>query len=129
MRAANLVLTAALAGVLSACTGVIGSGDDAHDAGPGAGSGNSSALVWDENAVPDTAPLRRLSHTQYSSSIRDFLAAALPEQGAAVYSEVSAKIAVMPDDRQVGPIGEIHGGFRRLDQAVNQEHVDGSYNV
>lgn len=125
MRAGNLVLSACL---LAGCTGVIGSGDDTSDAGPGPG-GNSSSLVCDENAVPDTAPLRRLSHTQYASSIRDFLAAALPEQGAAVYSEVAAKIDVMPDDRQVGPIGEIHGGFRRLDQAVNQEHVDGSYDV
>ncbi|MGZ3421996.1 MAG: DUF1592 domain-containing protein [Polyangiales bacterium] len=120
-----LTLTAALTG----CVGVIGSGDGAGDAGPGGGSGNSSSLTCDESAIPDTAPLRRLSHTQYAGSVRDFLATALPKDGAAVYAEVAPKIDAMPDDRQVGPIGEIHGGFRRLDQAVNQEHVDGSYDV
>lgn len=119
------VVTACSAAAVTGCVGTIG-GDGDGDAGPQGSSGG--ALTCDPNAVPDTPPLRRLSKTQLQNTLRDVLAELVPD-GATLFTNLAPKLALLPDDRQVGPIGDTHGGFRRLDQAVNQEHVDVSYDV
>lgn len=74
-------------------------------------------------------PLRRLSRTEYQNTLRQLIVAALPASGAAALAAVQPLVAKYPADRLVGPGSERHGGFFRLDQVVQQAHVDAAYDV
>ncbi len=121
------------AAVVVGCVGSIGAGSGD---GPGASNeppssnpiaDNNQAFKCDDKAVPDSIPLRRLTATQYKNSLRDLL----KELGAppTVLTTVAPKLDKLPADRKTAPNGDTHGGFKRLDQIVNQEHVAVGYDV
>lgn len=119
------------AAVIIGCVGSIGSGEsggtDPTKQPESPISNNNQAFTCDEKAVPDSIPLRRLTAIQYKNSLRDLLA----ELGApsSVMTTVAPKLDKLPDDRKTAANGDTHGGFKRLDQVVNQEHVNVGYDV
>jgi len=125
----NGLLLAATVGVVG-CVGTIGSGDsdDGMNVPPGS-SKAEQAFTCDPSAVPDALPLRRLSATQYKNALRDLLTELAPTAAKTMFASLEPKLASLPDDRQTAPNGETHGGFKRLDQVVNQEHVSVGYDV
>ena len=116
---ASLVMATA---ALAACSGVLG-GDE-----PGAAPIDPTPAT-DAPATTLALPLRRLSKAQYTNTIDDLLAIALPAEADAVKAQVALVLARMPDDALVTPHGEKRGGFHRLDQAVQQTHADIAYAV
>lgn len=110
----------------AACTGEIGDG-----AGDGDGPDPKSTptnFVCDPDAVPEALPLRRLSHVQYANTVRDLVRYALPAESDAVITVVTPLFDQVPDDARIGP-DKHYAGFSRLDQAVQQEHIDATYAV
>lgn len=108
------------------CTGSIGDADKAPTSTP-------TDFQCDKTLVPASLPLRRLTHAQYTNTVNDLVRFALPEAGAAgeadsVITGVAPIIAQAPDDLPLGP-DKTYARFTRLDQAVQQEHVDASYAV
>jgi hypothetical protein len=132
----TLLVVAFVAG----CLGQIGAGDggdprsgttpaDGDPSTPGGPSIAKSAFTCDESQIPAEVPLRRLSKVQYANTLRDLLRRIAPTQADAVLAAVAPQIAKLPDDLRTAKDGDTHGGFRRLDQGVQQGHVDGSYEV
>jgi hypothetical protein len=75
--------------------------------------------------------MRRLSQVQYVNALQDVVARALPSEGASLAAAVPSLVAaaLYPNDAYINPTGSPHGGFFRVDQAVQQAHIDGSYAV
>ena len=84
-------------------------------------------FVCDPSIVPESVPLRRLTHVQYVNAISDLVRAVLPGEAQAVVDELSPLFDRVPDDQRIGP--EHYARFSRLDQAVQQDHVDATYDV
>jgi len=99
----------------------------ASDAADAAG-GEAGAGETDPAAVT-TVPLRRLSRQEYASTIRDLVAIAVPAEASAIVATLEPVLARMPEDARIPGEGEPHGGFRRLDQALQQSHADIAYAV
>ncbi len=74
-------------------------------------------------------PLRRLSRAQYLNTLQEVVRQALPGQGDALAATVPALASNYPVDAIVALPGQRHGGFQRLDQVVQQGHIDASYEV
>lgn len=79
-----------------------------------------------ELPAPSSAPagdtLKRLTITQYRNTLRDLSAWALGrELDPALDAQVIAALALLD---QAPPDRRAHGGYRRLDQALDQRHVD-----
>ena len=89
-----------------------------------------SAFSCDEALRAPAPALRRLSKAQYENTVGDLLAWALgATEGRAAFEAVAPSLQVLPaDDRRSIP-GLLHGGFRRLDQDVAQEHVNAAHAV
>ncbi len=143
-RALSLFLALAACG----CTGeLLGGADDgpmasAGSAGNGAGgnvaSGGSSgsdnsapSFTCDESARPPVMPLRRLTMAQYQRSIADFVEHALgsSQEAEQVLESVRAPLERVPLDRREPTSEDLHGSYRRLDQSLQQLHVDAFYDV
>jgi hypothetical protein len=104
---------------------------------PGAGAGGTGGIAAVPNlscnpaALPPLQAWRRLSATQYINTLRDLLTWALKDAKAANgivtnYDFTTKVIPYIPVDlRQNLPLTDPHGGsFRRLDQDVDQAHVE-----
>jgi hypothetical protein len=78
--------------------------------------------------VPDALPLRRLSHLQYRNTVEDLVRFAAPSAAVEILGGAAPLFAQLPDDQRVGP-DKHYAGFTRLDQALQQQHVDGAYHV
>lgn len=111
----------------AACTGVIGGGPS-DTAPPDKEPSTPTSFVCDEELVQDTLPLRRLSLVQYRNTVRDLVRYALPSEVDSVMVDVSPSFERIPDDLRVGP-DQHYAGFSHLDQAVQQDHIDGAYAV
>lgn len=141
-----------LAGTLGlACTGEIWTlGDPGGEPGlPGAspshpgsksegeagGEGDSNAVAetlefhCDPNARPPSEALRRLTMRQLENTLRDLLEARASQVAAAVLGEVSAQLAALPSDRREPTPEDLRGSYRRLDQSLQQLHVDAIYEL
>lgn len=82
-------------------------------------------FACDEAAKPSELPLRRLSRTQYTNSLRDALIGTVGAAKAQeVLSKVSAGVAALPDDTST----KDHR-FTRMDQAVTQTHIDSFFAI
>jgi hypothetical protein len=79
--------------------------------------------------VEPELPLVRLSRAQYEQTLRDVVALAAGPDADVVWARAEEALVKMPQDSLVGPPGHTHGGFKRLDQAVQQEHVEASVEV
>lgn len=143
----------ALALVFSACTGRLSNADSEErpePAGPGQEqtknntpgpvTNNGEGPVTENNQpgmvrkaqpfsceagqVGPELPLRRLSIEQYRRSVQAILARGLgPVEAEQAMTQLGELWSELPDDSRVGYPGDTHGGFRRLDQKLQQEHV------
>lgn len=79
------------------------------------------------DVVPER--LRRLTMTQYRNTVRDLVRWAVQsdEEASAILGE--APLAELPEDRREPVPADPHGSYRRLDQALDQAHVDATYHV
>jgi hypothetical protein len=116
-------------------------------ANSGSGSGGASALggstgstsggaavttfACDKDSKPPAATLRRLTMSQYRNTLTDFIAAATggATETAAVLSEIAGPLAELPSDRREPTSEDLHGTYRRLDQSLQQLHVDAFYDL
>jgi hypothetical protein len=69
--------------------------------------------------------------TQYRNTLSDLLSWALADAAAArtVSTEIQGVLASLPEDRREPVPQDLHGSYRRLDQTVQQVHVDATYEV
>jgi hypothetical protein len=107
-----------------------GMGPASGTGGTGSSSGTPSiAFSCDPSATPPQGVLRRLTMTQYRNTLQDLVswAAGGTSAGQAVMSGISASLAGLPDDRREAVPQDLHGSFRRLDQSLQQSHVDATY--
>ena len=74
-------------------------GDDAGAAGAGAAGAS--------------VPLRRLSRIEYTNTIDDLVAIAVPAEAAAIKAALAPTLARMPDDSRVTVDGQPRGGCSR----------------
>lgn len=122
-RLASVALSLSLAGV-AACVGNIG---DEADAPQDKVPSTPTNFVCDASIVPESVPLRRLTHVQYVNAISDLVRALLPSDAEAVIDQLGPSFDRVPDDQRIGP--EHYARFSRLDQTVQQDHVDATYDV
>lgn len=133
-----------LASLSSACAG-----DDAGStagggaaAGSGGGTGNTAgssgatsaetlSFSCDSAAKSQPASLRRLTMSQYRNTIADFVAFATGSatEAASVLAELTGPLERLPADRREPTSEDLHGSYRRLDQALQQLHVDSYYDI
>lgn len=74
-------------------------------------------------------PLRRLSMQQYRQSVQAILSSSLGSQAGGVMTALGEVFSKLPDDARRGYPGDTHGGFRRLDQALQQEHINVTFEI
>jgi hypothetical protein len=93
--------------------------------------GETLSFTCDASAKPAAASLRRLTMSQYRNTIADFVAFATGDAGqaATVLSEVTSALERLPTDRREPTSEDLHGSYRRLDQSLQQLHVDGYYDL
>lgn len=104
-----------------ACTGSIS--DPVGTEGP---ESTATNFICDEANVPASLPLPRLSKAQYRNSVIDLIRFALPSDADAVVAGVAPLLDGMPIDVAAGT-DKTYARYTRLDQSVQQEHVDQSY--
>ncbi len=84
----------------------------------------------DEELATPSPGMRRLTRRQYENTLFDLVARALGDEAASsVYDEVAPLIDRLPEDQRAILPQDLHGTFRRLDQSVQQSHVDYWYEV
>lgn len=83
----------------------------------------------DPNLLAQGPPLRRLSKKQYVNSVKDLVARMLEGTPSAITDtrELDSLLADVPQDERLKLPQELHGTYRRLDQRVQQPHVDAWY--
>lgn len=134
MRRTTLALACALC---AACTSGVISGGTRSSPTPPDGEQNPDTpwelkkFTCNTSQAQTELPLRRLSHHQYVNTVRDLIAstALAASDKTGVRTVVDGDLVRYPEDRLVGVPGEKHGGFYRLDQAVQQSHIDVAYDV
>ncbi|MCA9583469.1 MAG: DUF1595 domain-containing protein, partial [Myxococcales bacterium] len=92
---------------------------------------STEAFVCEDGLVPQAVPLRRLSRKQLTNTLRELLRFALPtspSEQQQVFAGIADLLDQVPEDERQGPNGH-WGGFRRVDQVVNQEHVERGYEI
>jgi len=112
-----------------------GTGSSAtNTGGNGVSSGGTSSdpsFACDAGAKPPVASLRRLTMSQYRNTLADFVGFALDSatEAAAVLAELSTSLERLPVDRREATSEDLHGSYRRLDQSLQQLHVDSFYEL
>lgn len=88
-----------------------------------------SEFECDANLRAPDAPLRRLSHKQYTNTVRDLVVRAFgaPELSDEDSSALTDLLGEVPEDERLKLAQDLHGSYRRLDQRVQQPHVDSWY--
>ena len=101
-----------------------GGGDASPDDDDDAPPADLDALQCDPSVTVPAVALRRLSRRQLLRTIEDLVATSMGEQAAAVRDEIDWALSAWPEDLPTTAPGHKRGGFRRLDQAVHQAHID-----
>src|SRR6187402_1982550 len=116
--------------------GAAGGAAGAAGAPAGAGSaavtpGETTSFACDPSAKAPVAGLRRLTMNQYRNTLVDFVGNATGSlaDASAVLSELSGALERLPSDRREPTSEDLHGSYRRLDQSLQQLHVDAYYDV
>jgi hypothetical protein len=114
-------------GLFAACD----SGPAASPAAPAADPlpPRSASFACDPALPPPAEQLRRLTMTQYRNTVRDLVRWALPDQRDADAVIALARLDELPLDRREPVPQDVHGSYRRLDQTLEQQHVDGAFRV
>jgi hypothetical protein len=103
--------------------------------GDGSGASSSDApptFACDDSVAPQADTLRRLTMTEYQNTLADLIAWALGGDAAstkAVADSIAPSLAALPTDVRQAVPQDLHGAYRRMDQTLQQEHVDGAYAV
>ena len=112
-----------------------GPGPEARPSGPGTGGSVQRAAPFtpfscDEDAKPPVSALRRLTmaNTRTRSRPRHLGASATPAPGQPLVTALRA-LEPLPEDRARRCPQDLHGSYRRLDQSLQQIHVDETYGV
>lgn len=113
-------------GLAVGCQGKIGGKDDGV---PDPGGPTPSSFDCDAAAEPAELPLRRLSRVQYLNSVGEVVRRTLPAKATTILAGLDPLLSRLPDDRRVAKDDDKRGGFRRLDQVVQQGHADVQYDV
>jgi len=133
--------TAGSSGKGSAGSSGQGSGGNAASGGSGAsssggtssgGGGQVPTFACDDSVAPPAESLRRLTMTEYKNSVADLVSFALGGDSAGIKTVTAAiapALTSLPDDVRQAVPQDLHGSFRRLDQTLQQAHVDGAYQV
>jgi hypothetical protein len=114
-------------------TGVSGTaGAAGTTTGGTGGSSNPGAtpnFACDPAARAPAAALRRLTSTQYKNTLASLASWALADatMGTQVMSGMADVLRAIPDDLREPVPQDLHGSYRRLDQSLQQEYVDGAY--
>lgn len=98
----------------------------------GNGSGTDPSFACDEAVPPPVASLRRLTMAEYTNSVADLVTFAVKGDASAaktVTAALAPALAALPDDVRQAVPQDLHGSFRRMDQTLQQAHVDGAYQV
>jgi hypothetical protein len=108
---------------------IAGGGADAStELAPQSPSGQA-AFACDQGTTAAPEALRRLTMTQYRNTVRDLVRWALGDPLAADVMVTMAGLDALPVDRREPTAQDPRGGYRRLDQAVDQAHVEQTYRV
>ncbi len=83
----------------------------------------------DPAAAQTPERLRRLTMTQYRNTVRDLVHWALPDAVEAERVVALAALDELPRDRREPVPQDVHGSYRRLDQTLEQAHVDGAFRI
>jgi len=99
--------------------------------GGGAESGTSPEFTCDESVAAPPSALRRLTMTQYESSLGDLVRSAVGDASLSnrVLGSLASALSELPADRREPVAQDLHGSYRRLDQTLQQIHVDAVYDV
>ena len=155
-RARGVALVVVGSAMFAACTGTVGGPGSGRPDGlggaenPGGGTGAAAGAtgkagsggVGDPNTTPPTfacdpsarlpeSALRRLTMTQYRNTIVDLVAWASGSaaNGKTIMTEIATPLAALPGDRREATLQDLQGSYRRLDQSLQQTHVDASYDI
>jgi hypothetical protein len=135
-----LALTASCSSGPKPSADTLGAGGTSNNGGSGpvgqAGNGGVSstatpAFACDDAARPPATTLRRLTMSQYRNTLTDFVAFATGNaaDSAAVLRELAAPLEHLPTDHREPTTEDLHGSYRRLDQSLQQLHVDAFYDL
>jgi hypothetical protein len=104
---------------------------DAQDAPGAPGAAPEASFTCDDSVLPPVDGLRRLTMTQYQNSVQDLMTWALGDatQSTQVMTQLAARLADVPTDVREAVPEDLHGSYRRLDQSLQQNHVDAIYGV
>lgn len=105
-----------------------GSTDGISETG-GASGGSGGDFECDPNAWPDALSMRRLSRIQYQNTVEAFVRTSAGTGADAILGSLQTTMDRVPLDVRRAAHNAARGGFRRLDQDVHQEHIDGTYAV
>ncbi len=110
------------------------SGDGKANQAPDGNQNPSEAPVsftCEEGSEKSSPGMRRLTRRQYENTLLDLLTAKLDDSKLAdeVLQELEPTIEQLPQDARAILPQDLHGTFRRLDQSVQQSHVDYWYEV
>jgi hypothetical protein len=100
--------------------------DDPNNPKPGE---PAQPFSCDVSAAQPELPMVRLSHDQYARVLRDVVELGGGADADAVWASVGPLVEGLPADSRVALPGWTHGGFTKLDQAVQQGHVELSLEV
>jgi len=110
--------------------GTAGDGDGDGDGGDGSDgdpADHMGPFACDPEQSVESLSMRRLSKAQYRNTVEDIFTWATGQS--AMPEALAAAVDRIPDDALHSEDGMVRGGFRRLDQAVYQEHIDVGYDV
>jgi len=91
-------------------------------------NGANPTFSCEATARPSEASLRRLTMLQYQNTVKDLTSWATGANSQ-VGDAVTAALGNLPVDRREKILADIHGTYRRLDQSLQQGHVDALYSV
>jgi hypothetical protein len=86
----------------------------------------------DDTVAPPAESLRRLTMTEYQNTVADLITWAVGGDTAAakkVADAIAPSLADLPTDVRQAVPQDLHGAYRRMDQTLQQTHVDGAYEV
>jgi len=109
-----------------------GAGNSNGGVGQGGTSGSagarSAAFSCNSAAKAPAESLRRLTMTQYRNTVRDLVSWAT-NNNAEAKTALEGVLEALPSDRREATPQDLHGSYRRLDQTLQQVHVDTLYDV
>ncbi|MDX2022138.1 MAG: DUF1592 domain-containing protein [Deltaproteobacteria bacterium] len=141
---ARVFQLACLGLIFGSCTGAVTSRDmqsedDGSGGTGGAGGDNSGGnlmpdheeprFACEQGAAPAVTSLHRLTRRQYTNTLADLSAWALGNrtEANAVLKDIDPTLSMLPLDVRAVTAEDPHGGYRRLDQNVQQAHAEGYY--